>query len=123
MSATSHPISIVPSIDLDRVPLACASIRQVKLHSLCRPGEGYAVRLQTTCRELPYARRITHLLLSDAVLTSKWNKPFPVTLIPSAIGLYLAERQGERQRQILAEIRALGENDIKQVEKIADQPK
>jgi len=64
-----------------------------------------------------------HSLLSDAVLTSKWNKPFPVTLIPSAIGLYLAERQGERQRQILAEIRALSENDIKQVEKIADQPK
>ena len=46
-----------------------------------------------------------------------------MTLIPSAIGLYLAERQGERQRQILAEIRALGENDIKQVEKIANQPK
>ena len=33
-------------------------------------------------------------------------------MIPSAIGLYMAEKQSERQRQILAEIRALGEDDI-----------
>jgi len=44
-------------------------------------------------------------------------------MIPSAIGLYLAERQGERQRQILAEIRALGENDVDAVRKIAGDPK
>jgi len=58
----------------------------------------------------------------DAILTSKWNKPFPVTMIPSAIGLYLAEKQGERQRQILAEIRALGDNQLAEVRKIAERP-
>ncbi|KAJ9623900.1 hypothetical protein H2203_005345 [Taxawa tesnikishii (nom. ined.)] len=61
--------------------------------------------------------------ITNAVLTSKWNKPFPVTLIPSAIGLYLAEKQGERQKQILAEIRALGEQDIEKVKSIAAHPK
>ncbi|GAB7341013.1 hypothetical protein MBLNU457_7346t1 [Dothideomycetes sp. NU457] len=59
----------------------------------------------------------------DAILTSKWNKPFPVTMIPAAIGLYLAEKQGERQRQILAEIRALGEEDIAKVKAIASKPR
>ncbi|KAK3671535.1 hypothetical protein LTR78_008635 [Recurvomyces mirabilis] len=59
----------------------------------------------------------------DAILTSKYNKPFPVTLIPSAIGYYLGLKQGERQVQVLNEIRALGEGDIAQVERIADQPK
>ncbi|KAK4569632.1 hypothetical protein LTR86_003396 [Recurvomyces mirabilis] len=59
----------------------------------------------------------------DAILTSKYNKPFPVTLIPSAIGYYLGLKQGERQVQVLNEIRALGEGDIAQVERIADRPK
>lgn len=63
------------------------------------------------------------LIIADAILTSKWNKPFPVTMIPSAIGLYLAEKQGERQRQILAEIRALGEGKVDEVKAIAGQPK
>jgi len=58
----------------------------------------------------------------DAILTSKWNKPFPVTMIPAAIGLYLAEKQGERQRQILAEIRALGDNQLAEVRRIAEKP-
>lgn len=44
-------------------------------------------------------------------------------MIPSAIGLYLAEKQGERQRQILAEIRALGDGDLPGVRKIAEEPK
>ncbi|THZ56555.1 hypothetical protein D6C86_07767 [Aureobasidium pullulans] len=61
--------------------------------------------------------------IRDAVLTSKWNKPFPVTMIPSAIGLYMAEKQSERQRQILAEIRALGVNDIDAVKEIASKPR
>lgn len=63
------------------------------------------------------------IVAADAVLTSKWNKPFPVTMIPSAIGLYMAEKQSERQRQILAEIRALGEDDIEQVKAIASKPR
>jgi len=63
----------------------------------------------------------------DAVLTSKWNKPFPVTMIPSAIGVYMAiyfaEKQSERQRQILDEIRALGEKDLDAVKAIASKPR
>ncbi|KAI5202648.1 hypothetical protein E4T39_04658 [Aureobasidium subglaciale] len=61
--------------------------------------------------------------IRDAVLTSKWNKPFPVTMIPSAIGLYMAEKQSERQRQILNEIRALGEDDMEAVKAIASKPR
>ncbi|KAK4544289.1 hypothetical protein LTR36_004499 [Oleoguttula mirabilis] len=59
----------------------------------------------------------------DAIITSKYNKPFPVTLIPSAIGYYLGVKQGERQAQVLDEIRKLGENDMQAVERIADHPK
>jgi len=44
-------------------------------------------------------------------------------MIPSAIGLYLADRQGDRQRQILAEIRALGEDDMQKVKAIAEKPR
>jgi len=44
-------------------------------------------------------------------------------MIPSAIGLYLADRQRERQKQILNEIRALGDKDLKAVGVIADNPK
>jgi hypothetical protein len=66
-------------------------------------------------------------LSTDTILTSKWNKPFPVTLLPSAIGVYFAvyfaEKQSERQRQILEEIRALGENDIAAVKAIASKPR
>jgi len=43
-------------------------------------------------------------------------------MIPAAIGLYLAEKQGERQRQILAEIRALGDNQLAEVRRIAEKP-
>jgi len=91
-----------------------------------------------------------HAMLSkintDTILTSKYNKvpspnrplhhygrhlltrslliqPFPVTLLPSAIGYYLGMKQGERQAQVLNEIRALAENDIKTVERIADSPR
>ncbi|KAH0013413.1 hypothetical protein KCU78_g9209, partial [Aureobasidium melanogenum] len=65
--------------------------------------------------------------IRDRVLTSKYNKPFPVTLLPSATGVYMAvhyaERQGERQQQILAEIKALAENDIAAVKEIASKPR
>lgn len=60
---------------------------------------------------------------ADAIITSKYNKPFPVTLIPSAIGYWLGVKQGERQAQVLNEIRALGKNDMQTVERIADAPK
>lgn len=43
----------------------------------------------------------------DAVLTSKFNKPFPVTLLPSAITFYLTEKQSVRHAQLVEEIRAL----------------
>jgi hypothetical protein len=50
-----------------------------------------------------------------------------VTLLPSAIGVYFAvyfaEKQSERQRQILNEIRALGEKDIDAVRAIASKPR
>lgn len=50
-----------------------------------------------------------------------------MTLLPSAIGVYFAvyfaEKQSERQRQILDEIRALGENDIAAVKAIASKPR
>ncbi|KAH0370441.1 hypothetical protein KCU65_g2560, partial [Aureobasidium melanogenum] len=65
--------------------------------------------------------------IRDRVLTSKYNKPFPVTLLPSAIGVWMAvhfaERQAERQQQILNEIKALGENDIAKVREIASKPR
>ncbi|OQO05079.1 hypothetical protein B0A48_08099 [Cryoendolithus antarcticus] len=60
--------------------------------------------------------------LEDRVLTSKYNKPFPVTLLPSAIGYYLGYKQGKRQRQILEQIRALDEKNDAKVEAIADHP-
>lgn len=60
---------------------------------------------------------------ADAILTSKYNKPFPVTLIPSAIGYYLGLKQGERQHQVLSEIRALGEGDLEEVRRIDDHPR
>ncbi|CAK3951742.1 Hypothetical predicted protein [Lecanosticta acicola] len=59
----------------------------------------------------------------DAILTSKYNKPFPVTLIPSAIGYYLGVKQGERQAQLLQEIQALDIRDHEKVKMIAEHPK
>jgi len=44
-------------------------------------------------------------------------------MIPAAIGLYLAEKQAERQRQIVTEIRALGDRDMVAVRAIAENPK
>ena len=50
-----------------------------------------------------------------------------MTLLPSAIGVYFAvyfaEKQSERQQQILAEIRALGEKDMAAVKEIASKPR
>lgn len=43
----------------------------------------------------------------NRILQSKYNKPFPVTLLPSAITFYLTERQYERHKELVAEIRAL----------------
>lgn len=60
---------------------------------------------------------------TDKILTSKYNKPFPVTLLPSAIGYYLGVKQGERQAQILNEIQALDVRDHVKVRDIADHPK
>lgn len=61
----------------------------------------------------------------DKILTSKYNKPFPVTLLPSAIGAYMAyvfaEKQGIRQQQILDDIRALAEGRIEEVKRIAER--
>ena len=61
--------------------------------------------------------------VSDAILTSKYNKPFPITLLPSTIGYYLGLKQGERQVQVLDEIRALGEGDVRGVQQIAAHPR
>ncbi|SMQ45333.1 unnamed protein product [Zymoseptoria tritici ST99CH_1A5] len=59
----------------------------------------------------------------DKILTSKFNKPFPVTLLPSAIGYYLGVKQGERQAQVLAEIRALDRGEHGKVDQIAGHPR
>lgn len=61
--------------------------------------------------------------LPDAILTSKYNKPFPVTLLPSAIGYYLGLKQGERQAQLLREIQALDIHDHEKVKYISQHPK
>ncbi|KAF7197845.1 hypothetical protein HII31_00934, partial [Pseudocercospora fuligena] len=53
---------------------------------------------------------------TDKILTSKYNKPFPVTLLPSAIGYYLGVKQGERQKQLLNEIQALDIRDHQKVQ-------
>lgn len=67
----------------------------------------------------PWVNQSAH---TDFVLTSKWNKPFPVTLLPAGIGIiaaiYFAERQSQRQQQILSEIRAASEHNSKLVEDI-----
>lgn len=59
----------------------------------------------------------------DKILTSKYNKPFPVTLLPSAIGYYLGMKQGERQAQLLTEIQALDIHDHERVKQISKNPK
>ncbi|GAB1737163.1 hypothetical protein NU219Hw_g846t1 [Hortaea werneckii] len=59
----------------------------------------------------------------DAILTSKYNKPFPVTLLPSTIGYWLGMKQGERQAQILNAIQAAGAEEEKRLERIVNQPK
>lgn len=46
-----------------------------------------------------------------------------VTLIPSAIGYYLYVKGHERQTQVLAEIAALGHNDMAKVDAIARDPR
>ena len=63
------------------------------------------------------------LISADSILTSKYNKPFPVTLLPSTIGYYLGLKQGERQVQVLDEIRALGDGNLIRVRDIATHPK
>ena len=70
------------------------------------------------------ARQIADLIAcEDKIISSKYNKPFPVTLIPSAIGYYLGVKQGERQAQVLEQIRKLGEGKMEDVERIADAPR
>lgn len=63
------------------------------------------------------------LSAADRILTSKYNKPFPVTLLPSAIGYYLGMKQGERQQQLLNEIQALDIHDHEKVKNIAEHPR
>lgn len=63
-----------------------------------------------------------HSATIDSILTSKYNKPFPVTLLPSAIGCWLGLKQGERQAQILNAIEAVGADQQHKVEKIASAP-
>ncbi|KAI7350773.1 hypothetical protein KC320_g5360 [Hortaea werneckii] len=59
----------------------------------------------------------------DAILTSKYNKPFPVNLLPSAIGYWLGIKQGERQAQILNAIHAADADQEKRLERIVSRPK
>ncbi|KAI6799969.1 hypothetical protein KC343_g5095 [Hortaea werneckii] len=59
----------------------------------------------------------------DAILTSKYNKPFPVTLLPSAIGYWLGMKQGERQAQILNAIQAADADQERRLERIVSRPK
>lgn len=65
---------------------------------------------------------IKSLKPADAVLTSKWNKPFPVTLLPAGVGIiaaiYFADKQSQRQQQILTQIRAVMENNSKLMDEI-----
>ena len=68
---------------------------------------------------------LSHILITqaDAILTSKYNKPFPVTLLPSGIAYWLGVKQGERQAQILTEIQALDVHDHQKVKEIAGHPR
>ncbi|TKA24597.1 hypothetical protein B0A50_06357 [Salinomyces thailandicus] len=59
----------------------------------------------------------------DAILTSKYNKPFPVTLLPSAIGYWLGMKQGERQAQILNAVEAAATHQQAKLERITGAPK
>lgn len=103
-------------------------------------GFGKIVGQYTAPVSLSRRMLIVAALFIDSILTSKFNKPFPVTLIPSAIGYWLGLKQGERQAQVrvlggpriglvadimkvLNEIRALGEGKLPLVEGIADHPK
>lgn len=62
------------------------------------------------------------LTIVDPILTSKYNKPFPVTLLPSAIGYWLGYKSGQRQEQIVKEISALGKGDLAALDRIAAKP-
>lgn len=59
----------------------------------------------------------------DAILTSKWNKPFPVMLIPFTLSFYIGRKQRIQQAEMLDQVRALAEGDLKTVRQIAVAPK
>ncbi|PPJ51425.1 hypothetical protein CBER1_09346 [Cercospora berteroae] len=55
----------------------------------------------------------------DRILTSKYNKPFPVTLLPSAIGYYLGVQSGKKQAETLAEFRKVHEENQAMLKEIS----
>ncbi|GIZ42746.1 hypothetical protein CKM354_000600400 [Cercospora kikuchii] len=57
--------------------------------------------------------------LVDRILTSKYNKPFPVTLLPSAIGYYLGVQSGKKQAETLAEFRKVHEENQAMLKEIS----
>ncbi|RMZ12454.1 hypothetical protein D0860_02955 [Hortaea werneckii] len=70
-----------------------------------------------------FKKFVAYALTQDAILTSKYNKPFPVTLLPSAIGYWLGMKQGERQAQILNAIQAADADQERRLERIVSRPK
>ncbi|USW53859.1 hypothetical protein Slin15195_G071780 [Septoria linicola] len=59
----------------------------------------------------------------DAVLTSKYNKPFPVTLLPSAIGYYLGVQSGKKQAETLGEFRTVHQENQAMLREISNRSK
>ncbi|KAF2211707.1 hypothetical protein CERZMDRAFT_98140 [Cercospora zeae-maydis SCOH1-5] len=59
----------------------------------------------------------------DRILTSKYNKPFPVTLLPSAIGYYLGVQSGKKQAETLAEFRIVHEENRAMLKEISGTEK
>ncbi|EMF14727.1 uncharacterized protein SEPMUDRAFT_39848, partial [Sphaerulina musiva SO2202] len=53
-------------------------------------------------------------------LTSKYNKPFPVTLLPSAIGYYLGVQSGKRQAETLEEFRGVHQENQAMLRQISN---
>ncbi|RMY13761.1 hypothetical protein D0867_07358 [Hortaea werneckii] len=85
---------------------------------------GKSISLLFNLSIFPHHPKLTFYAFNkDAILTSKYNKPFPVTLLPSAIGYWLGMKQGERQAQILNAIQAAGAEEEKRLERIVNQPK
>lgn len=59
---------------------------------------------------------------ADFLATHKYNKPFPVVLIPSALTFYLTEKQAQRQRDLLDGMQALGDHDQAKLKDLQSHP-